>query len=207
MSCLIHKHLELTNGGSVKNRDPCTSPGCCIQGLPRLIIKNHMRKYINILCSVLALINVFGLAGCGVISNLESMRASMDQMAYYTGLMATNMPVMAHSTSRIADTAVKMDRKTDEIFQSLEKRATSIDRNIVGTSQDTIAQTNNMIKELSGIKSELSKITTSLQRPQTKSDTVHADAEKINAMEQKLKSLEKQLIELEVKVKQADKRP
>jgi len=131
----------------------------------------------------------------------------MDQMAYYTGLMATNMPVMAHSTSRIADTAVKMDKKTDEIFQSLEKRATSIDRNIVGTSQDTLAQSNNMIKELSGIKSELSKITTSLQRTQSRNDVGEPDAEKVNAMQHKLKNLEKQINELETRVKQVGKTP
>ncbi|MGC9031019.1 MAG: hypothetical protein ACP5LD_15305 [Desulfomonilaceae bacterium] len=147
------------------------------------------------------------LSSCGVISNLDSMRASMDQMAYYTGLMATNMPVMAHSTSRIADTAVRMDKKTDEIFQSLEKRATAIDRNIVGTAQDTLAQNKQLIKELTGIKGELAKITVSLQQPKGRGDAAAPDAQKMTEMQQKLRDLEKQIEELGAKVKKLDKTP
>jgi len=153
--------------------------------------------------SVALLMAVVALSGCGVISNLDSMRASMDQMAYFTGIMASNMPVMADSTRRMAITADRMDRKTTEISQSLEKRGISIEKNIYGVSQDTLSQNRKMIGELTGIRTELGEITKSLTRYQEKGAS--PDPAKINALQNKLNELETKLANLAGRIGQQGK--
>jgi hypothetical protein len=145
------------------------------------------------------------VSGCGVISNLDSMRASMDQMAYFTGIMASNMPVMAESTRRMSITADRMDRKTTEISQSLEKRGVSIEKNIYGVSQDTLSQNRKMIGELTGIRAELGEITKSLTKYQEKGAS--PDPAKINALQGKLNELETKLTNLSVKIGQQGRQP
>lgn len=157
----------------------------------------HMGKLLVLMSLTLT------VSGCGVISNLDSMRASMDQMAYFTGIMASNMPVMAESTRRMAITADRMDRKTTEISQSLEKRGVSIEKNIYGVSQDTLSQNKKMIGELSGIRAELGEITKSLVRYQEKGAS--PDPARINALQGKLNDLETKLTNLSAKIGQQGK--
>ena len=78
---------------------------------------------------------VLAATGCGVLNNLDTMRSSMEQMSYYTGLMASNMPVMADSTRRMASTTERMERKSNELVADIQKRGSGIERTIDNISQ------------------------------------------------------------------------
>jgi hypothetical protein len=52
----------------------------------------------------------------------------MDQMVYYMGVMASSMPHMVNSTTRMANMAETMQGKTDALLANLEKKGTGAER-------------------------------------------------------------------------------
>lgn len=109
-----------------------------------------------ILCKMLAVLGtVVALTGCGVLNNLNSMRASMDQMAYYTSIMAANMPYMAQSAGRMADTTDRMVKTSNDVIVDIQKRGGAMERTIENISQASLGMSNKTVQHLDGIRSEL----------------------------------------------------
>ncbi len=76
---------------------------------------------------VLAMVSLTLLGGCG---GLNKMQSNMDQMVHYMGIMASGMPVMVNSTARMANTAERMQQKTDGLIADLQSRGGSAERAI-----------------------------------------------------------------------------
>ena len=54
----------------------------------------------------------------------------MDQMVYYMGVMASNMPHMTYNTQRMANTAERMEQKSNGMLRNLQKKGPEVERTI-----------------------------------------------------------------------------
>jgi len=124
----------------------------------------------------------------------------MDQMVYYMGVMAANMPHMAYSTSRMADAAGRMEQKSNGMLKNLQKKGPEMERTIQNYSQSFLDNDRAMIKSLKGINTELKELKTSLGGGEgrrggtTDQDRINARTQaKLNELEAKLRALSNQL--------------
>lgn len=143
-------------------------------------------------------------AGCGVLSNFDSMRASMEQMTYYAGMMASQVPYMTDNMRRMADTADRMDRKTSEISTNLEKRTASAEKILHGVTVDSAEFNRNMIQQLGGIRGELGNLSDSLKKTSNGSGPP-PDQATLRALQAKLNDLEGRLSAITSKMEKPGK--
>jgi hypothetical protein len=91
------------------------------------------------------------LAGCGRLPDLNRMQSNMDQMVYYMGHMV-------NSTTRMANTAERMEAKSDGMMNNLGKKGATVERAVQNYSQAILDNERGMIKALQGIRQELSQL-------------------------------------------------
>jgi hypothetical protein len=96
--------------------------------------------------------------GCAALPDFERMQCTMDQMAYYMGAMTAQMPIMAHSTKRMADNTDHLQRRADGMIADLQKEKKSAERAIQNYTQANLDNDRAVIQNLTGIKKELSEI-------------------------------------------------
>jgi hypothetical protein len=159
-----------------------------------------------ILKNILIFSCVLAATGCGVLNNLDAMRSSMEQMTYYTGLMASNMPVMADSTRRMASTTERMERKSNELVADLQKRGSAIERTIDNISQTSFGYNKETIKKLDGIRTELNEMNKSIGTTGTKAQSGQ-DQAGVVALQARLNDLEARFAALSSKIDKAIKTP
>ena len=132
------------------------------------------------------------LAGCGRLPDVNKIQSNMDQMVYYMGVMASGMPTMVHSTARMANTAERMQAKTDALLADLQGKGTSAERAIQNYSQAVLDNERGVIKNLQGIRQELGDLRQALRPSGPRTDT--RDQPKANmALQAKLNELEDKL--------------
>ena len=76
----------------------------------------------RILKTMLIVTSLSLAASCAALPDLKRMQGNMDQMVQYMGVMASCMPHMVNSTSRMANMAETMQGKTDALLANLEKK-------------------------------------------------------------------------------------
>ena len=84
-------------------------------------------------------------------------------MAYYTGMMASNMPYMAQSTARMAAMAERMESRSDKLLSELRGRGNAMERNVQLYAQSFLDNDQALIKSLNGIRKEIRDLRTNLK--------------------------------------------
>jgi hypothetical protein len=135
---------------------------------------------------------LFLLTGCASLPDFGRLQGNMDQMLYYMGVMSSGMPTMVHSTRRMADTAERMERKSDRMLTDLTSRGKGAERAVQNYAQAFVDNDRAMIKSLRGIRSELSELKQSLPRSEGPvSRSGQADQAEVNRkLQAKLNDLE-----------------
>jgi hypothetical protein len=125
------------------------------------------------------------LAGCSTLKNTQN---TMDQMAYYTGHMAS-------STARMANATERMEAKSDRLLNNLGNKGTTVERAVQNYSQAILDNERGMIKALQGIREELGQLQAKGPvGPKTEiREQLKADA----ALQARLKELESRLAAIE----------
>jgi hypothetical protein len=144
-----------------------------------------------VLISALAFLS---LAGCASLPDGKRIQANMDQMVGYMGMMV-------YSTSRMADAAERMERKSNGLMADLQKKGNSAERAIQNYSQAFLDNDRAVIKNLQGIKQELGELKQTLvQLPFHTSDPEQA---KLTAtLQGRLNEIERKLSIISSKVEQ-----
>ena len=91
------------------------------------------------------------LAGCGRLPDINKIQGNMDQMVYYMGHMV-------NATTRMANTAERMESKSDGMVNDLGKRGATVERAVQNYSQAILDNERAMIKALQGIREELNEL-------------------------------------------------
>jgi hypothetical protein len=91
------------------------------------------------------------LAGCGRLPDVNRLQSNMDQMVYYMGHMV-------QSTTRMANTAERMEAKSDGMMNDLGKRGSTVEKAVQNYSQAILDNERAMIKALQGIRQEISDL-------------------------------------------------
>ena len=150
---------------------------------------------------ILMVAGIAMLSGCASLPDVNRIQGNMDAMVHYMGVMASNMPVMSYSTSRMAALAEKMDRKSDSLMNDIQKKGGSAERAIQNYSQAVLDNERGVIKNLKAIKDELGEIRHSLGAPGAQPES--RDQSRINAeLQSRLTTLEAKLRDLSTKVDQ-----
>ncbi len=124
-----------------------------------------MNGYAKIL---LIMASFIGLVGCGALNKAQS---NMDQMVYYTGVMAAGTTSMANSTARIANATERMEYKADGFVSDLRKGGTGAETSIQNYSQAMLDNERAMIRTLQGIKQELNELKQELRPAASKRES------------------------------------
>lgn len=103
------------------------------------------------------------LCSCSRLPDFSRMQDTMDRMAYYTGMMATNMPYMAQSTARMAAMAERMETRSDNLLSELRGRGNTMERNVQLYAQSFLDNDQALIKALNGIRKEIRELKTNLK--------------------------------------------
>ena len=132
--------------------------------------------------------SLIALAGCGRLPDLNRMQSNMDQMVYYMGQMVS-------STARMANTAERMEAKSDGMMNDLGKKGSTVERAVQNYSQAILDNERGMIKALQGIRQEVGQLQAKGPvGPKTEShEQLKADA----ALQARLKELEARLATIE----------
>lgn len=149
---------------------------------------------------ILIIASVVWVSGCSSLPNMQRIQGNMDQMVYYMGVMAQNMPHMTYNTSRMADAAERMERKSNGMIKDFQKKGPEVERTIQNYGQSFLDNDRAVIKSLKGINAEIKELNQSIRSggdPKGSS----ADQERINArtqarlneLEAKLQAISKQL--------------
>lgn len=153
------------------------------------------KKYIKTVCIALSAI---ALGGCG--GQLNRLQNSMDQMTYYMGMMAANMPQIGHHAGRLANATERMEGKADRIATDFQKKGATAERAVQNYTQTFIDNDKAIVKNLQGIKQEISE----LKQGQLVSGarTEGLDQAKINAsINDRISRLEAQIAALNSKLR------
>jgi hypothetical protein len=121
------------------------------------------------------------------------------------GVMASSMPHMVNSTTRMANMAETMQGKTDALLANLEKKGTGAERAIQNYSQAVLDNDRAVIKSLQGIRQELGDMKQAF-RPAAGS--TEADQARANvALQNKLNDIEARLSAVVAKMDKMSKQP
>jgi hypothetical protein len=145
-------------------------------------------------------------SGCASLPDVNRIQGNMDAMVHYMGVMASSMPVMVHSTSRMADTAEQMQRKSDGLLADLQKKGGSAERTIQNYSQALLDNERAMIANLKGIRQEIGELKQAIPSPAGQARP--QDQAKINeALQSRLTALEARLATIASKMDKSDVTP
>jgi len=134
------------------------------------------------------------------------MQATMDRMAYSTGVMASNMPCMANSTARMAGVAERMERRSDRMLSDFQDRGSSIERTVQNYAQSFLDNDRALIKSLKDIRQEIGDLKQSIGRSPGRARGESSD-ERINArLQAKLNRLEAQLAAISSKIDERNRK-
>jgi len=134
------------------------------------------------------------VAGCASLPDFNRIQGTMEQMAYYTGVMACNMPIMSGSTSRMADAVERMERKTDAIVQDLQNQGKKMEATVQNFGQSFLDSDKALIRNVKGIQEELAELRKTLRTPSTPGPGASKDQDDLNARVQaKLSDLDAKL--------------
>jgi hypothetical protein len=103
------------------------------------------------------------LAGCGRLPDVNKIQGNMDQMVYYMGHMV-------NATTRMANTAERMESKSDGMVNDLGKRGATVERAVQNYSQAILDNERAMIKALQGIRQELNELKQGARSTGSKTD-------------------------------------
>jgi hypothetical protein len=156
----------------------------------------------RILKQALIVSSLFLTVSCAGLPDLKRMQGNMDQMVQYMGVMASCMPHMVNSTTRMAAMAERMQGKTDALLANLEKKGGGAERAIQNYSQAVLDNERAVIKTLQGIRQELGELKHSL-RPAGGSATGNDQARANVALQNKLNDLEARLSAVTAKLDKA----
>ncbi|MGB6066058.1 MAG: hypothetical protein WBG50_14755 [Desulfomonilaceae bacterium] len=142
--------------------------------------------------NTLVVSTLFFAVGCSALPDMRRIQGNMDQMVYYMGVMASTMPPMVNSTTRMATTAERMESKTDGLIAELQKRGTGAERAIQNYSQAVLDNERGVIKSLQGIRQELGDLKQSL-RPTGSSAQGPRESASNATLQKKLNDIEARL--------------
>lgn len=153
------------------------------------------KKYIKTVCIALSAI---ALGGCG--GHLNRLQNSMDQMTYYMGMMAANMPQIGHQAGRLANATERMEGKAERIVTDFQKKGATAERAVQNYTQTFIDNDKAIAKNLQGIKQEISELKQGQLVPGARAEG--PDQAKINAsINDRISRLEAQIAALNSKLK------
>jgi len=133
-------------------------------------------------------------AGCAAMPDFNRIQSSMDQMAYYTGIMAQNMPCLTWSTTRMADSVERMERRTQAIVADLQGRGKTVESAVASYGQAFLDNDRAVIKNLNGIQQELGQLRQTLRSVPPSGLESPQDQSRLNAtIQSKLADLETKL--------------
>lgn len=139
------------------------------------------------------------LSGCG--GQLARLQNSMDQMTYYMGVMAANMPQIGHQAGRLANATERMEGKADRLVGDFQKKGASAERAVQNYTQTFIDNDKAIAKNLQGIKQEISELKqgqlASGPRPEGAPDQAKTNA----SINERISRLEAQIATLNSKLK------
>lgn len=153
---------------------------------------------------VVVLSSLFLAAGCANLPDMNRIQGNMDRMVHYMGVMSTSMPAMVHNTSRMADTAERMQSKGDGLMAELQKKGTSAEKAIQNYSQAFLDNDKAVIKGLQGIKDELGELKHSLRKGEAPSD--REQGRSTAALQARINELEAKLAALSEKIDKMDRK-
>ena len=149
--------------------------------------------------------NLILLAGCGRLPDVNKIQSNMDQMTYYTGVMASGMPTMVQSTARMANSAERMEAKTDALLADLQGKGSSTEQAIQNYAQAVLDNEQGVIKNLQGIRQELGDLRQALRPSGPRTDT--QDHTKANmALQARLNELENKLAVVTSRIEKMDRK-
>jgi hypothetical protein len=137
------------------------------------------------------------VSGCASLPDVNRIQNNMDAMTHYMGVMAGSMPLMVNSTSRMAETAERLERKSNALLDDLQKKGGTAERTIQNYSQALLDNERAKINNLKGIVGELRELSqsfsTSSRGPRSEAqDGVNSQIlAKLNALETRINALEK----------------
>ncbi len=146
----------------------------------------------RILKTMLIVTSLSLAASCAALPDLKRMQGNMDQMVQYMGVMASCMPHMVNSTTRMANMAETMQGKTDALLANLEKKGTGAERAIQNYSQAVLDNERAVINTLQGIRQELGDLKQSF-RPAPGSAEGRDQTRTNAALQNKLNDIEARL--------------
>ncbi len=162
-----------------------------------------VRGTLRILLPALVLVCV---SGCASLPDFGRMQATMDRMAYSTGVMACNMPYMANSTARMAAVAERMERKSNGMISDLQNRGSSMERTVQNYAQSFLDNDRALVKGLKDIRREIGDLKQTIGRGRGSAQSNPVD-ERTNAqLQAKLNRLEAQLAAISSKIDQRNQR-
>lgn len=101
---------------------------------------------------------LFLIAGCASLPDFDRIQGNMDRMVYYMGVMSSNMPLMVHSTQRMADNADRMKYQVDGFISHLQGAKKNGERVVQNYAQALLDNDRAVIRNLKGIRQELGDI-------------------------------------------------
>jgi outer membrane murein-binding lipoprotein Lpp len=143
----------------------------------------------------------FLLAGCSSLPDMNRIQGNMDRMVHHMGVMSSSMPAMVYNTARMANTAERMQGKSDVLMSDLQKKGGSAEKAIQNYTQAFLDNDKALIKGLQGIREELGELK---QRSDASSNK---DQSRSNAaLQARINELEAKLATLSQKVDKIDKK-
>lgn len=129
------------------------------------------------------------MAGCASLPDFDRIQSNMDRMVYYMGVMSSNMPLMVHSTARMANNADRMQSQVDGFIASLQGTRKTGERVIQNYSQALLDNDRAVIQNLKGIRHELGDIKETIRsRGPVKGEDQAAINRNLNARLQELEA-------------------
>ena len=156
----------------------------------------HIRK------TVIALICIFMICGCGTLPKMKKIEYQMGRMSANLGVMAENMPQMAYTANRMANTSDFMQNQADDMISSLEHRGKDTERTAQKYLQAYVNNDRDVVRNLRGIHKELEDMEGAVGRTEkSKSGAAPSDVSllaqlrnleaKLDAATDRLKQLER----------------
>lgn len=132
------------------------------------------------------------LSSCSRLPDLNRMQDTMDRMAHYTGVMASNMPYMAQSTARMAAVAERMEGRSGKMISELQSRGDAVERTFQNYAQSFIDNDRALIKTLKDIRQEIGELRMQL-KPSGSASSAVDQSRNNEKLQEKLTQLESQL--------------
>jgi len=154
------------------------------------------------------------ISGCAGMPDFTRMQATMDRMAYSTGVMASNIPYMSNSTARMAAVAERMERRSDRMISNFENKGSSMERTVQNYAQSFLDNDRALINSLKDIRQEIGNLKQTFGKSpgstRGESSDEHVSARlqaKLNRLEAQLAAISSKIDDRNRKASTATKRP